>query len=64
MRQIDNPQIWSDAVHHALAERHGIIDHSEIGHENNSWRRSCRGLLGVEKPKILTGNNKHETDKK
>src|ERR1700704_6638300 len=45
MRQVDNPETWSDSIHHSLAQRHRVIEYSKIGHKNNRcWRRHGRWL--------------------
>jgi hypothetical protein len=44
MREIDDAEIGRDTVHDAFAESDGIVDHSEIGHEDYRGRGRGRGL--------------------
>ena len=53
MRQVDNPQLGSDRIHHALAYVHGIIHHTEVGHEYYRGRifgfcRLCHQVVGQQ----------------
>jgi len=48
MREIHDAQLGRNRVHHAFAERYGIVHHAEIGHEDDG-RRGWRHALCADR---------------
>src|SRR5581483_113251 len=45
LREIDYAKVGENRIHDSFADRNGIVDCTEVGHQDYGWRIFLRGLL-------------------